>query len=248
MYLIFKIEKKEKCRINKYNKINLIINIISKEETGNMIDRETNNYIKELRKENQTTKRVLIEEFDNMLYHFHKLDNGTRRYIESLVIKLEKDEISSKYISIIITTTRENKFKDIKESEVEELYFDLLESLYKKECNYTKINVNYRKNKDIINKLIEIINKINKTKRDKLNEILNIGRYDVAFERLEQVQCNIYATISIINNYIEKKVRKNFNISELKNVRLEKKLNLQLKALVRPYRENKHGEEQDIFR
>ena len=101
-----------------------------------------------------------------------------------MIEKLEKGEISSEYFTKIRIEIRKNKYSGIKENEVEEIFFDTLQKLYDEEIKYEKINVNYRVNKDIIINIIDIINKINKLKRNKLNWILNMGRYDVVYERV----------------------------------------------------------------
>ena len=223
IYVIFKIEKIEKGRINKFNEINLIINIISKEEADSILDEEINKYITKLRENIDESKKILIEKYDEMLYMFHKLDNGTRRYIENIVYRWSQSEISSAYFTIVRVMIRKSKFKGIKKEEVEELYFDILQNIVDEEITYTRINTKYRKNKEIINNIIEIINQVNRQKRNKLNAIICQYKYQESTARSEQIKCIVYAIMLVIKNYIKKKDRRNTNITEFKNIRLNKK-------------------------
>ena len=49
-------------------------------------------------------------------------------------------------------------------------------------------------------------------------------RYDIAYVRIEQIKCIIYATVIVINNYIKKKNRVDINISNFKDIKMNKKL------------------------
>ena len=224
MYLIFKIEKVEKGKINKYNKISMTINIISKEETGNIIDEEINKYIKVIRENLEETKRILINDYNQMIYQFHKIENGTRNYIKDIVNKWKYNDMSSNYFTIVKIQIRRSSDNTIKEDRVEELYFDILQNLVEKSIIYERININYRKNKDIVNRVLEIINIVNRKKRNEVNRILGCSWSDTAYEKVEQLQYIGYAIIMIINSFIKKKNGNHLNINDFKNVKLNKKL------------------------
>ena len=63
------------------------MNIISKEETDNILDEEINIYLKEFKEDIEETKNYFNRNYKEMVFQFHKINTNTRKYIE---IKLKE--------------------------------------------------------------------------------------------------------------------------------------------------------------
>ena len=156
-----------------------------------------------------------------MVFQFHKINSETRKYIEIKIKEYKENKIKSKYFDCLKKELEDSKYKGIDEKEIESLYLETLTKLYNKEIEYKQVNINYRRNKDLINKIIEIVNNIN---GNKIDEIINNHTLIFSDDRIERVKCLIYSTIIIINQKIEKRNNNEGRIIKFKENKLERKL------------------------
>ena len=76
------------------------MNIIRNEESDYILDKKINDYLKELRKNEDKTEEILKKEINNFNYKYYKIDNEIRKYIQAMLNEYTETigQIKSEYI------------------------------------------------------------------------------------------------------------------------------------------------------
>ena len=128
------------------------------------------NYLRLLRnKEDEELRSIIEYKFNENIYKFHKIDCNFRKLINEMVIKYEEKQIYYKYIWIINSEIRKNMKKELDENDLRNEFCGILEKLYNEEIEIENIIINYKKNKKLIEEIINIINTI---RRNQIDEII----------------------------------------------------------------------------
>ena len=117
----------------------------------------------------------MIKEYEELFYKFHKLERWERNEISRLIEMYTKGTNYNWYISTITSEVLKADEIKINNEIIKKEYIEELKKLQEDEINeYNMIKINYKRNKEKVNKIIDIIDSI---KDIEINKVIKEIKY-----------------------------------------------------------------------